>query len=76
VVVIDHGLEIFSVYGHLSKISVQKGDLVNQGDILGLSGMTGRVSGPHLHWGVRIQGHWVDGFSLVEQSRLSSDNEH
>lgn len=75
VVVIDHGLEIFSVYGHLSKISVQKGDLINQGDILGLSGMTGRVSGPHLHWGVRIQGHWVDGFSLVEQSRLSSDNE-
>lgn len=71
VVVLDHGLNIFSVYGHLSKIKVHQGDLVEQGDIVGLSGMTGRVSGPHLHWGVRIQDHWVDGFSLVEQSKLN-----
>lgn len=70
VVIIDHGLDIFTNYGHLSKIKVRKGDLVEKGDIVGLSGRTGRVSGPHLHWGVKVQGHWVDGFSLVEQSKL------
>lgn len=69
VVVVDHGLDIFSMYGHLSKILVSKGDLLKQGDILGLAGATGRVSGPHLHWGVKIQGQWVDGFSLVEESK-------
>lgn len=69
VVVIDHGLEIFSVYGHLSKINVTKGDFVQQGDIIGLAGATGRVSGPHLHWGIRMQGQWIDGFSLVEESQ-------
>ena len=70
VVIIDHGLDIFTNYGHLSKIKVRKGDLVEKGDIVGLSGRTGRVSGPHLHWGVKVQGYWVDGFSLVEQSKL------
>lgn len=70
VVILDHGLGIFTNYGHLSKINVHKGDIVNKGDIVGLAGKTGRVSGPHLHWGVKIQGHWVDGFSLVEQSKL------
>lgn len=70
VVILDHGLEIFTNYGHLSKIKVRKGDLVEKGDVVGLSGRTGRVSGPHLHWGVKVQGHWIDGFSLVEQSKL------
>lgn len=69
IVVVDHGLEIFSIYGHLSKILVSKGDIINIGDIVGLAGATGRVSGPHLHWGVRIQGQWVDGFSLVASSK-------
>jgi murein DD-endopeptidase MepM/ murein hydrolase activator NlpD len=73
VVVLDHGLDIFTMYGHLSEIKVRKGDMVAQGDIVGLSGATGRVSGPHLHWGVKLQGHWVDGLSLVEQSNLKYD---
>ena len=64
-VVLDHGLDIFTLYGHLSKIRVNLGDMVNKGDIVGTAGKTGRVSGPHLHWGVRIGGHSVDGFSLV-----------
>ena len=68
-VAVDHGLNIFSVYAHLSKIKVNKGDFVKKGDILGLSGATGRVSGPHLHWGVKINGSWIDGFSLVEESK-------
>lgn len=69
IVVIDHGMNIFSIYGHLSKILVNKGSIVNQGDIVGLAGATGRVSGPHLHWGIKIDGSWIDGFSLVEASK-------
>jgi len=68
IVVLDHGLNIFTIYGHLSKINVTKGSIINRGDIVGLAGKTGRVSGPHLHWGVKINGSWVDGFSLVQAS--------
>ncbi len=68
VVIVDHGLNIYTMYGHLSKIKVTEGMIINQRDIIGLAGATGRVSGPHLHWGVKINGHWVDGFSLVEES--------
>lgn len=75
VVVIDHGMDIFSMYGHLSKILVTEGAIVNQGDVVGLAGATGRVSGPHLHWGVRINGSWVDGFSLIEASKEHLGNE-
>ena len=65
-VIVDHGLDIFSIYGHLSKPEVEEGDMVLPGDIIGLSGDTGRVSGPHLHWGVRMQGLSSDGLSLVK----------
>ena len=47
----------------------KKNWFVNQGDVVGHAGMTGRVSGPHLHWGVRLNGSWLDGFSLVEESK-------
>lgn len=77
VVVVDHGLDIFTLYGHLSKIQTTKGSIINKGDIVGLAGMTGRVSGPHLHWGVKINGNSVDGFSLTRESELqfSQDDE-
>lgn len=68
-VVVDHGMNIFTNYMHLSKILVTKGTIVNKGDIIGLAGKTGRVSGPHLHWGAKINGNNVDGFSLVEESK-------
>lgn len=68
-VVVDHGLGIFTLYAHLSKIIVNKGDMITKGDIVGLAGKTGRVSGPHLHWGVKIGGKSVDGFSLVKASQ-------
>ncbi len=67
-VIIDHGLDIFSVYGHLSEVKTQAGAIVNGGDIIGLSGSTGRSSGPHLHWGLKIHGNYVDGYSLIEES--------
>lgn len=68
-VIIDHGLDIFTVYGHLSKTLVNAGDHIQRGDLIGLSGNTGRTSGPHLHWGTKVQGQYIDGFVLVEESK-------
>jgi murein DD-endopeptidase MepM/ murein hydrolase activator NlpD len=65
-VFIDHGLGVVTMYLHLSKISVKVGDMVNRGQLVGLAGSTGRVTGPHLHWGVRILEARVDPFSLFE----------
>ena len=64
-VVIDHGLGVVSLFAHMSKILVKAGDDVAQGDVLGLVGATGRVTGPHLHWTVRVNGARVDPLSLV-----------
>lgn len=63
---LDHGLGVYSVYLHLSEIGVEPGQMVERGETLGLSGATGRVTGPHLHWGVRILDARVDPFSLLE----------
>lgn len=65
-VFVDHGLGIYSVYLHLSEIDVEVGQLVERGEVVGRAGATGRVTGPHLHWGVRVQGARVDPFSLLE----------
>jgi murein DD-endopeptidase MepM/ murein hydrolase activator NlpD len=59
-VFIDHGNGLMSMYCHLDRIDVQAGDPVSQGQRLGLSGMTGRASGPHLHWSVMLNGVMVD----------------
>ncbi len=64
-IVIDHGQGLYSMYFHLSKFLVKKGKRVEKGDIIGLVGSTGRASGPHLHWGVRLQNARVDPVSLL-----------
>jgi murein DD-endopeptidase MepM/ murein hydrolase activator NlpD len=64
-VFIDHGLGLYTSYLHLSQIKVAVGDWVERGQLVGLAGATGRVTGPHLHWGVRILDARVDPFSLV-----------
>jgi murein DD-endopeptidase MepM/ murein hydrolase activator NlpD len=64
-VIIDHGLGVFTSYGHFSKLLAERGDLVNRGDIIARVGNTGRSTGPHLHWSVRIGPNRVDPFSLV-----------
>lgn len=64
-VIIDHGLGVFSSYGHMSKLLVKRGTEVAKGDILGRAGSTGRSTGPHLHWAVRIYDARVDPFSLL-----------
>jgi murein DD-endopeptidase MepM/ murein hydrolase activator NlpD len=64
-VVIDHGWGLYTMYFHLSKVKVSEGDLVGKGYVIGLAGSTGRATGPHLHWGVRLEGARVDPFALM-----------
>ena len=64
-VVIDHGLGVFSLLAHLSVMDVHQGELVTQGQTIGQVGATGRVTGPHLHWAVRMNGARVDPLALL-----------
>jgi murein DD-endopeptidase MepM/ murein hydrolase activator NlpD len=64
-VIIDHGLGVFSMLAHLSRIDVREGDVVTPSQIIGLVGATGRVTGPHLHWAVRAADARVDPLSLL-----------
>ena len=66
-VYIDHGAGFVTFYGHMSKINVKKGDMVKAGDILGLSGKTGRVTGPHLHFSTAWRGEFFDPAELMEK---------
>jgi murein DD-endopeptidase MepM/ murein hydrolase activator NlpD len=59
-VMIDHGVGVFSGYHHLSAISVQEGQMVNKGDLVGAIGSTGLVTGPHLHWEIVVRGVETD----------------
>ena len=64
-VAIDHGLGLFTISMHLSRIDVQEGQRVVTGEQLGLSGATGRVTGPHLHWAVRWQDTYLDPAKML-----------
>ncbi len=69
-VVIDHGRGLISLFAHLSTIDVVSGTLVEAGDVIGRVGATGRVTGPHLHWTVRLAGTRVDPLSLIAATQL------
>ena len=64
-VIIDHGLGVFSMLAHLSRIDAKPGSLVLRGDTVGAIGATGRVTGPHLHWTLRIGAAAVDPLSVL-----------
>ncbi len=64
-VIIDHGVGLFSMYFHLSEINVQNGQTLHKGEILGKVGATGRATGPHLHWGIRLNGARVNPYALT-----------
>jgi murein DD-endopeptidase MepM/ murein hydrolase activator NlpD len=70
-IVIDHGMGVSSLYGHLSSIDVKAGDAVKRDQVIGRSGMTGLAGGDHLHFSIQVQGlpvsavewwdpHWID----------------
>tara|TARA_B100001063_G_C16747824_1_gene548561 strand:+ start:1068 stop:1940 length:873 start_codon:yes stop_codon:yes gene_type:complete len=65
-IVIDHGHGVYSCYYHLSKMSFKVGDFVKKGEIIGLSGATGRITGPHLHYAFRINGIQVDPLQAIK----------
>jgi hypothetical protein len=65
-IVIDHGLGLHTVYMHLSKILVENGQMVEKGQLIGKSGDTGYVTGPHLHLSVRINAVSIDPMKFME----------
>ena len=68
-VLLDHGHGISSNFLHLSRIDVKVGDVVKQGDVIGAVGMTGRATGPHLHWGMSWFDVRIDPLLVLERSK-------
>jgi len=73
-VIIDHGLDIFSLYLHLDKFSVLPGEMVKRGQLIGLSGETGYTTGPHLHFSMRVDGERVDPLAFIQTTQDLNDN--
>jgi murein DD-endopeptidase MepM/ murein hydrolase activator NlpD len=69
-VMIDHGYRLVSLYGHMSRIIVKDGQTVRRGDEVGLIGSTGRSTGPHLHFEVRLDGRSINPRPLMEMNRV------
>ncbi len=65
-VIIDHGGGLYSGYAHLSSFNVSEGQMVEAGDIVGMSGNTGLSTGPHLHWEMAIDGVWLDALRFTD----------
>jgi murein DD-endopeptidase MepM/ murein hydrolase activator NlpD len=64
-VILDHGLGLYTFYGHFESIAVQAADLVDTGALLGKVGATGRVTGPHLHWGATVNRARTNPLQLI-----------
>lgn len=73
-IVIDHGLDIFSLYLHLDKFKVSQGDMVRRGQGIGLSGDTGYSTAPHLHFSMRVGSSRIDPVAFIETSKKINDN--
>jgi murein DD-endopeptidase MepM/ murein hydrolase activator NlpD len=73
-VVIDHGGGLFTMYFHLSEFKVEEGATVKSGELIALSGSSGRVTGPHLHWGARLANARIDPLELLTRISVNSEN--
>jgi len=73
-VFLDHGHGLVSIFMHMSRIDVEEGGVVAQGDPLGLAGMTGTANGPHIHWGLKWRNpHHADSFYIDPALALALD---
>jgi murein DD-endopeptidase MepM/ murein hydrolase activator NlpD len=74
VIEIDHGNGIRTRYGHLRKIEVKRGQRIEQGELIGILGSSGRSTGPHVHFEVMVSGRYVDPekFLLAGKNVLKS----
>lgn len=74
-IIIDHGLKIFSLYLHLDEFKVSTGQIVARGQLIGLSGETGYVTAPHLHFSIRVDGSRVDPIAFIQTTQKINENE-
>lgn len=65
-VFIEHGFGLQTFYAHMSRIDVEPGERVSKGQVIGAVGQTGRVTGPHLHWSVGLNGTWVNPLLVLD----------
>ncbi len=65
-VILDHGLGLYSLYAHLQILDVEEGEFVERGQVVGRVGATGRVTGPHLHWGMKLHGMTVNPMTALK----------
>ena len=72
-VIIDHGLGLFSLYSHLSHIAVSESQMVEKGEIIGRSGMTGLAGGDHLHYGMLIHDTFVNPIEWWDASWIANN---
>ncbi len=72
VMIIDHGFGLYTIYAHLNDFVAKEGDFVKKGDIIAHVGKTGRVTGPHLHWGASLQGVKFNPQTLLNLNQESS----
>jgi murein DD-endopeptidase MepM/ murein hydrolase activator NlpD len=73
-IMLDHGEGLFSLFAHLQSSEMKPGDRVSAGDVVGKVGSSGRSTGPHLHWSVRLRGDRVDPLSLVAVAGKTLDS--
>ena len=71
-VFLDHGQGLITMYCHLSEQTVRTGELVQQDQVIGLVGATGRVTGPHLHWSVSLNGYRIDPLAFREALAIAT----
>jgi murein DD-endopeptidase MepM/ murein hydrolase activator NlpD len=70
--ILDHGNGLLSSYSHMSLVHVNEGEFINQGDVIGEVGSTGRVTGPHLHWSVYLSKIRINPESLIQENYLET----
>jgi len=69
--ILDHGCGLYSIYYHLSEILVKENDPVKKGDLIAKAGASGRASGPHLHFGIRLLNSYLDPISFLQVSQMA-----